>query len=69
MKIFLEIIKTLIKFMLGRGSYRSYGQFGEDAIIQPLLRQKMDSMLILGHTTQRSIRIRMDFIDEDGVEL
>ena len=34
----LEYIKTLLKLALGRGVRKSYGQFGEDAVVQSLLK-------------------------------
>jgi len=35
-----EYFKTIAKLMLGRGVRKSYGQFGEDAIIQSLLKEQ-----------------------------
>ncbi len=36
----LEIVRTLIKRLVGRGSMRSYAQFGEDAIVASVFRNK-----------------------------
>jgi FkbM family methyltransferase len=35
-----DILKTAVKLALGRGSVRSYGQFGEDALIQKLFKKR-----------------------------
>ena len=35
-----SVIKTALKLVLGKGSVRSYGQFGEDAIVQKLLKNR-----------------------------
>jgi FkbM family methyltransferase len=35
-----EIIKTALKLMFGKGSVRSFSQFGEDIVVGSLLRQK-----------------------------
>ncbi len=35
----VEVFKAALKLMLGRGSRRSYGQFGEDAVVQTLLKK------------------------------
>jgi FkbM family methyltransferase len=40
MEILGEILKTLFKNWLNRGSSRSFGQFGEDSIVQRLLRER-----------------------------
>ena len=38
MSTFKEVVKTKAKHLLGKGSYRAFGQNGEDALIHALLR-------------------------------
>ena len=35
-----DFAKTLLKLVLGRGTFRSYSQFGEDALVNSLFRNK-----------------------------
>ncbi len=41
-----DILKTTAKLLLRRGTFRSYSQFGEDAIVAPLFRNKTDGVYV-----------------------
>jgi FkbM family methyltransferase len=41
-----DIFKTLLKHLLKKGTFRSYSQFGEDAIVAALFRKKRDGTYI-----------------------
>src|SRR6185312_12734233 len=46
MNAFRRILKTKIKLLLGRGVYKSYSQFGEDIVVQSLLRNVKDGIYV-----------------------
>ncbi len=48
MRIFREVAKTWVKLLLGRGVRYSYSQFGEDAVLQNLLRGKEGAYVDIG---------------------
>ena len=43
-----EIFKTWVKLLLGRGYNKSFGQFGEDAVLQTLLQKKKATYIDVG---------------------
>ncbi len=48
MKTVYQIIRLYVKLLLGRGSMRSFSQFGEDAVIAALLKQKTGVYVDIG---------------------
>lgn len=43
-----SILKTIVKLLLGRGSFRSYSQYGEDAVISTFFRNKIGFYVDVG---------------------
>lgn len=48
MNVLYKIARTWVKRLLGRGVFRSYGQFGEDAVIQAMLRERRGVYVDIG---------------------
>jgi FkbM family methyltransferase len=44
--MFFEVIKTILKLVIGRGSVTSYSQFGEDALLNALTRGKKKGVYV-----------------------
>src|SRR3569623_976818 len=48
MQLFGEIVRSKLKLLLGKGIKRSYSQFGEDAIVQKILKKKNGTYVDIG---------------------
>jgi len=69
MRIFLEILKTWAKLLLGKGTYTSYAQFGEDLIMRPFLPVRGGTYVDVGcyHPTLYSNTYRLYTLGWSGI--